>query len=171
MLRLMQVDDAAIGPQVSDNIQMVYIVDDLSGLTPPPPAINVWFRMTEPASVIEFSGIDIKPPPNSAIIIDWIRNDSAIAVDYRVGGGPADELTTITTVETPVFTTGGVTRATLREGTTFGTGGTIALAAGAEWGPREPNIIILPGQTFLCIGGLTNNAVTMSGTYREVPVP
>lgn len=168
-LRSAGVDDLATGPNISEDVQLVYIVDDLSRLIAPRPPVEGFITQGVAAVAARVSGISFRPPPDSAAIITWIRNDAAIPTLYEVG--TARDLTNDLNPATIDFFTGpGPPRST----TTFGTKAVqtagILLPAGENIPDRHPDLVIDAGQIFLWVGDTVNTAVTLTFSWREVPV-
>lgn len=168
-LRSAGVDDLARGPNVSDNIQLVYVVDDLSRLIAPRPPVEGYATAAVPINVLRVSGIAFRPPPDSAAIVTWMRNDAAIDSLYIVGN--VLDLTDDLNPGVIDFTTGpGPARSNFQFGTKAVQSAGILLAAGDNIPDRHPDIVVDPGQVLLWVGTAINNAVTLTWAWREVPV-
>lgn len=167
-LRSADIDDAAGGPDVSKDVQLVYIVDDLSHLIAPLPPIGGYVTTTVGAVAARVSGIALRPPPDSAIVVNWLRNDAAISSIYNVS---TLTITNDITAGTIDFSTGpGAPRATFTQGTRAVSTIGVQLPIGANLPDRHPDMVVIPGQVLLWLGVTVNTAVTFSFSWREVPV-
>lgn len=168
-LRSVGVDDASRGPNISDNIQLVYVVDDLSRLIAPRPPVEGYASQIVAASVINVSGISFLSPPDAATVITWMRNDSAIDTLYQVGT-TFDLTADLVAGAFDFFTGPGPPRSTFQQGTKAANPSGVNLPTGENIPAKHPDIIVEPGQVFLWVGTIVNNAVTLSWSFREVPV-
>jgi len=167
-LRSAGVDEIERGPKVSDDIQLVYIADDLSHLISPRSPVEGYVSTTVLNVAARVSGIALRPPPTSAIIVSWFRNDSAIASIYNVSNL---DLTNDIVAGAADFSTGpAAVRATFNQGTRATSTIGVLLPAGDNLPDRHPDLVIIPGQVFLWIGTTANTSVTFSFAWREVPV-
>lgn len=169
MLDLISVDAAAVGPNVSDNIQLVYIVDDIRHLTTPVPPIDGYITTTAAASIPRVSGIAMRSPPGSTIAITWMRNDSATDSIYIVG----DAITITDDIVAGVidFSTGGTPATSFIQGSRALSTAGVQLPAGENIPDRHPNLIVAPGQIFCWHGLAVNTAMVLTWSFREVPTP
>jgi len=168
LLRSAGIDDSAGGPEVSQDVQLVYVADNLSHLIAPRPGIEGYVTTTVAAVAARVSGIALRPPPDAAITVDWFRNDSAIASIYNVS---TLDLTNDIVAGTIDFSTGpAAPRSTFNQGTRGVSTIGVLLGIGANLPDRHPDMVITPGQVFLWLGVTVNTAVTFSFTWREVPV-
>ncbi len=167
-LRSAGVDDIVVGPNVSNDIQLVYIVDDLRQLIAPRPPVEGYVTTTVAAVAARVSGVALAAPPDSAIVVTWARNDSAISSIYSVG---VLQLTNDIVTGTVDFTTGpAATRAAFTQGTRASSTIGVQLPIGENLPDRHPDLVVDPGQVFLWLGITVNTAVTFSFSWREVPV-
>jgi len=170
-LRSAGVDDLAQGPNVSDNIQLVYVVDDLSRLIAPRPPVEGYVTQGVGVSVAAVSGILFTPPPDSAAIVTWMRNDSAIGTLFEVGQGPRFDLPTDNVAGTIDFFTGpGAPRSRFEFGKKAVQTQGLIIPAGENLPDRFPDLVIEPGQQLLWVGDIVNTAAELSFSWREVPV-
>lgn len=112
-LTLANVRDADRGPKISDDIQLVYIVDDISQLIAPIPGIKAYFHARVTGIAALFAGMDsfvIRNPwqlfsirNNSANISLFLIGDERLDIPGAPGG--------------PTFETGGNSISVLRSGT------------------------------------------------------
>ena len=168
-LRSAGVDDIARGPNVSEDIQLVYVVDDLSRLIAPRSPVEGYATQGVPIDVVRVSGIAFRPPIDSAAIVTWMRNDSAIDSLYLVGD--VLDLTDNLNAGVIDFTTGpGPARSTFQFGSKAVQTAGILLPAGENIPDRHPDIVVDPGQVLLWVGDTINTAVTLTWAWREVPV-
>jgi len=170
-LRSVGVDDAARGPTVSDDIQLVYVVDDLSRLIAPRPPIEGYVTQGVPSAVGRVSGIEFHPPPNSVAVVTWLRNEGAVDSLYIVVAPGGVTLTNDLNDGVIDFSTGpGEPQSTFIFGSKAIQTVGILLAAGESIPDRHPDIIVEPGQFLLWVGIANGNAASMTFTWREVPV-
>jgi len=170
-LRSVGVDDTARGPSVSDNIQLVYVVDDLSRLIAPRSPVEGFVTIGVPAAAAAVSGILFTPPTDSAAIVTWMRNDSAIDSLFEVGTGARFALPTNLTAGTIDFFTGpGPPRASFVHGAKALQTQGLLIPAGENIPDRFPDLVIEPGELLLWIGDTVNTATELSWSWREVPV-
>jgi len=168
-LRSVGIDDTERGPNVSDDIQLVYVVDDISRLIAPRSPVEGFVTIGIPINVTRVSGISFRPPTDSAAIVTWMRNDGAIDSLYTIG-----TVLDLTNDLNPVavdFSTGpGAPRATIQQGTKAVQTAGLLLPAGENIPDRHPDLVVGPGEIFLWVGNAINNAMTMTWSWREVPV-
>ncbi len=174
------IQQADVGPRISDNIQMVYTMGDLSGLLAPVRPLYFWTRASSAALILNRSAFMLQSPPDSAVVLEWLQNVSGAgtAVLYRMLD--TDPITTLTNNDPPDWASGGpprtsiVSRSLLTEGKILGAGapaGVIQLADTESLPDRVPPIVITPGRFFVAFGAADNTAVTLNLSFREVPVP
>jgi len=168
-LRSAGVDDLARGPNVSDNIQLVYVVDDLSRLIAPRSPVEGYATQGVPLNVARVSGIAFRPPSDSAAVVTWMRNDGAIDSLYEVGT-VRDLTDDLNPGGIDFFTGPGPPRSAFIFGTKAVQSAGILLPAGENIPDRHPDIVVEPGQVLLWVGNAINNAMTMTWAWREVPV-
>lgn len=169
-LRSVGVDESARGPAVSDNIQLVYVVDDISRLLAPRPPIEGYLTQGVPTAVGRVSGIEFHPPPNTVAVVTWLRNEGAIDSLYLVT--PPGGLTLTNDLNDGVidFSTGpGVPQSSFIFGSKAIQTAGILLDAGQSIPDRHPDIIVEPGQFLLWVGIAVGNAASMTMSWREVP--
>lgn len=169
-LRSAGVDDAAQGPTVSDNIQLVYVVDDLSRLIAPRSPVEGWVTAGIAAQAVRVSGIVFRPPPDSAAIVTWMRNDSAIDTLYIVGNVFVLDVGFIFPGVIDFSTGPGPPRGSFEFGQKAVQTAGILLPAGENIPDRHPDIVVGPGQFMTWVGDTINTAVTLTWSWREVPV-
>ena len=163
------VDDADRQPEISEDVQLVYIADDLRRLIAPRSPVEGFTTQGVPVDAIRVSGISFRPPPDSAAIITWMRNDSAIDTLYIVG--TTLDLTNNLNPGTEEFSTGpGSPRSTFQFGSKAVQTAGVLLPAGENIPDRHPDIVIEPGQIFLWVGVTINTAAELTWSWREVPV-
>ncbi len=168
-LRSVGVRDTGKGVQVSDDVQLVYIADDISRLIAPRPPIEGFATQLVPTNVTRVSGISFRPPADSAAIVTWMRNDGAINSIYIVGS--VLDLTNDILPITFDFTTGpGPSRSSATSGTRAAQATGILLPAGENIPDRHPDIVVEPGQILLWVGVSVGSAMTMTWSWREVPL-
>jgi len=158
--------DAIAGPQVSDSIQMVYQIGDLSELGPIFQPVRGFLTTTVGNVAARVSGVEIRPTTNAPVIVEWLRNDATIPMIYNVSqSGITNDIVAIT----PDFETGGATRAALVQGTRAVNATGIQLPVGENLADRHPDIIVDPGTIFTILGVTVNTTVTVSLAWREIP--
>lgn len=168
------VDTKGAQPNVSDQIQLVYVLDDLSDLVAPASPVGAFVNQGVPADAVRVSGIELRAPPNSAIVVTWMRNDSAIASLYQVGG--ALVLSNNLVAGVVDFTTGPgsaapgtVQRATFQHGSKADQTVGLGLGIGEALDDRHPNLVVEPGLTLLWVGDTINTGVQFQFSWREIP--
>lgn len=161
--------EGARGPDVSDNIQLTYLLSDLSPLMPPLGIIRFYMFEIRPQVPAVFSGIDIRPPPDSAIEIFFLRNNSAIDAHWILGDALDANLAAIV----PDFwdPAGVVSRCVMRDGTRTAAVLGFTLAAGATEQEILYPIIVQPGNSFCMTGIVANTLINFDVCWREVPAP
>lgn len=170
-LRSAGVDDLAQGPAVSQDIQLVYVVDDLSRLIAPRSPVEAYATQAVPSAVGRVSGIEFTPPNDSAAVITWMRNDGPIDSLYIVVAPGGLALTNDLNPGVIDFTTGpGPARASFIFGSKAVQSAGLLLPSGENIPDRHPDIVIEPGQLFLWVGTSVGNAMTLTWSWREVPV-
>lgn len=170
-MRSAGVDDAAIGPNVSDNIQLVYIADDLSKLIAPRSPVEGFVTAGVPANALNVSGILFRGPPDSAAVVTWIRNDSTIDTLYLVGTGALFALPTDNNPGVIDFFTGpGPARSSFEFGAKPVQTAGLNLPVGENIPDRHPDLVVEPGQLLLWVGDTINTGVELTFSWREVPV-
>jgi len=170
-LRSAGVDDIAKGPNVSEDIQLVYVVDDLSRLIAPRSPVEAYANQGVPSAVGRVSGIQFTPPSGSAAVVTWMRNGGAIDSLYIVVAPGGLELTDDLNPGAIDFTTGpGAARGSFIFGSKAVQTAGLLLPAGENIPDRHPDIVLEPGQIFLWVGVSVGNGMTMTWTWREVPV-
>ncbi len=170
-LRSAGVDDAARGPNVSEDIQLVYLVDDISRLIAPRPPVEGFVTQGVPANALLVSGILFTPPPDSAAVVTWMRNDSAVDTLFEVGTGARFDLPTDNNPGTIDFFTGpGPPRSRFEFGAKAVQSQGLLIPAGENIPDRFPDLVVEPGQQLLWVVDTINNAAELSFSWREVPV-
>jgi len=170
-LRSAGVDDLARGPNISEDIQLVYVVDDLSRLIAPRPPVEGFATQGVPAAAAAVSGILFTPPVDSAAVITWMRNDSAIDSLYLVGAGALFALPTNNNPGVIDFVTGpGPARGRFEFGAKALQTQGLLLPAGENIPDRHPDIVIEPGTQLLWVLDTVNTAAELTWSWREVPV-
>jgi len=170
-LRSAGVDETARGPAVSDDIQLVYVVDDLSRLIAPRSPVEGFVTQGVGVTAAAVSGILFTPPTDSAAIVTWMRNDSAIDTLFEVGTGARFDLSVDEFVGVIDFFTGpGPPRSSFLFGRKAVQTQGLLIPAGENIPDRFPDLVIEPGQLLLWVGDTVNTAVELSFSWREVPV-
>lgn len=169
LLRLLRVDPSGAGPDVSQNIQLVYVVDDLRHLVTPIPPVEGFLTTTVAAQAARVSGLELIPPPNAAVAITWARNDGPISSIFLVN--QAIRITNDIVATNVDFTTGGTPRSLVQQGTRAVNATGLQLPLDENLVDRFPVLLVLPGQVFVWHGVSVNNAMTLSFSFREIPVP
>ncbi len=168
-LRSVGVEDLGRGVQISEDVQLVYIADDVSHLIAPRPAIEGYVSQIVPLVVTRASGISFRSPPDSAVVVTWMRNDGAIDSRYQVG--TLLDLTNDLVAGTIDFSTGpAAPRSTFQHGSRAASASGVVLPSGADLPAKHPDIVVGPGDVFLWIGVSINSAMEMSWSWREVPL-
>jgi len=168
-LEFARIQELAKGPKVSDDIQLTYSLGDLSALIPALAAPR--YAMTEvgPVQVATRSFITIKPPPDSAIIVPWFRNDK-IAPTLLWGVTSTDPITLGRATVSADVQIGGAPRAITEDGNGADPGGNILLAAGEDLPSNFPPLVIPPGSLMYWMSDANNDSVNLTMTWIEVPL-
>ncbi len=170
-LRSVGVDETARGPAVSEDIQLVYVVDDISRLIAPRSPVEGYATQGVGVAAAAVSGILFTPPTDSAAIVTWMRNDSAIDSLFEVGTGARFALPTNNNPGVIDFFTGpGPPRARFEFGAKAVQTQGLILPAGENIPDRFPDLVIEPGEQLLWILDTVNTAAELSWSWREVPV-
>lgn len=161
--------DTQKGPNISDDIQMVYVMDDVRDLLPQ--LARPTFIMTEfsPSNVARRGQVELHAPADAASLIQWFRNDDSA----NIVGWSVSTLTKITadlSASVPDVSLGGVSRSLLQEGTGVGVGD-ILLAAGDQIPANFPVLIIPPGSILQFSTIALNVSVAITIAWLEIPVP
>jgi len=174
-LGAVDVDTKGAQPNVSDEIQLVYVLDDLSRLVAPASPVEAFVNIGVPADAVRVSGIELRAPPNSAIVVTWMRNDTAIATLYQVGGLLVLSNNLVAGVVD--FTTGPGSaapgtrqRGTYQHGSKADQTVGLSIAANSALDDRHPDLVIEPGLTLLWVGDTINTGVQFQFSWREIPV-
>jgi len=157
------------GPNVSDDIQLVYTLGDLSKLMPPLPFVHCCIVSGQAGVAAIFSGIDLMAPPHAAVEILALYNGGAVATEW----GLEQVLDANINIETTDWTDpqGYATRARLRRGTRVAAAQGFDVGIGAYAAAGSLPILVSPGNTFCWTNDVANNVATMRMLYREVAVP
>jgi len=170
-LRSVGVDDLKTGPKVSEDVQLVYVVDDISRLIAPRSPVEGFVSQGVGVSAAAVSGILFTPPAQSAAIVTWMRNDSAIDTLFEVGTGARFALPTDNNPGIIDFFTGpGPPRSRFEFGKKAVQTQGLLLPSGENIPDRFPDLVIEPGEQLLWVGDTVNTAVELSFSWREVPV-
>ncbi len=163
------VTEISRGPKVSDDIQLVYMVSDISRALPAlrqPQFVHTSFSGTNAAR----RGItELSPPPDSAIVIPWFRNDDAV-------NGSAFSVSLTPRITNDIFTRipslqiSGPSRSLLQDGTTSIGGGQIVLGPLAEVPANFPALVVPPGSFWSLTTAGVNQASFISVAWFEVPL-
>jgi len=171
-LRLLGVDDSQEGPKISEDIQLVYNVQDVSDLITPIPAVRTYHFTTTPVNAGRVSGLTIQPPSDSAIFLEWLRNDTGggTSLQYRVG---VEQVTNDIVTVVPLFTTGGTRRSVIIHGTRASWTAGVNLPDTESIPAQSGSLFCEPGffVTFTAGPAVFNTAITVSFSYREIPLP
>lgn len=161
--------EAMPGPNVSDDIQLVYMLGDLSRLMPPLPFVHCCLVSGNAGVAAEFSGIDVTAPPHAAIEILCAYNGSATGTEWGLeqvlDAGTVPEVTDWT--DPAAY----VTRCRLRRGTRLTACQGFDVAANSYADPNSLPILVSPGNSWCWTNVVANTVATMRVLYREVAVP
>jgi len=169
-LALAGVDATARGAQVSEDIQMVYVMDDLRALLaviPRPQFVHTSFSASNAAR----RGItELSPPADSAIIIPWFRNDDNVnSANFSVTATP--RITNDIITRAPSLQVNGPSRSLLQDGTTSIGAGQVVLGIGpAEVPANFPPLVIPPGSFFSLNSVGLNQSSFVTLAWLEVPL-
>ncbi len=167
-LTLGGVDLAQRAPPVLETIQPVYILDDLSLLFPPLRRPQFYMTEVSPSSAVRRGFIEISPPPDSAIIVPWVRNDDAFN-QLVYGVADVTQITNDLATVGPDISLGGTSRALVQEGT-GGVPAGLRLALGEQWPPNQPPMVLRPGQILFFGANALNLSVSITMAWREIPI-
>lgn len=170
MLGLAGVTETASGAKVSDDIQQVYVLDDLRGLLPPiikPQYVHTFFG---PAAAAVRGMFELRAPPDSSIIIPWFRNEAdgnsclfsvllATAITANLANQNATLRIPIVPFQRAVISTG-----------TGPAGGQILLADATEIPPNFPPLIVPPGGVFNWETQANNQSAFGTIAWAEIPL-
>lgn len=162
--------DPLPGPDVSDNIQLVYVVGDLSPLMSPLPVRSFWSATSQAAQAAEQSGWEILPPPDSAIFIMYIENQSAQGAHFGYGAALGGTVR-VAIPPDAADPAGSVTRCGMWRGTNWGAIPGVAVAAGAVAPANLFPLRVSPGNHFRFVGDNINTLMQWLVIWQEVPLP
>ncbi len=167
LLQLTGVVETSKGPKVSDDIQLTYQVSDLSGLVAPLSRPTFVASPTSGQNVARRGVIELRAPPDAAIVVPWWRNEEAEIHTWGIIEATqiSDDLTTIT----PDVELGGASRAIFQTGT-GGAAAPIILPANTETAPKFPDLIVPPSSILVFVTIGLNANVFISIAWFEVPV-
>lgn len=160
--------DATPGPDVSDDIQLTYILGDLSPLMSPLPIRSFWSASSQVAQAGEQSGFDIRPPPDSAIFIHYVENQSGQACHFGYGA-QLNGTIGVAIVPDAQDPAGSVSRSGIRRATNWGLIPGVALAAGAVAPANLFPLRVSPGNFFRVCGDVVNTQMLWIVIWQEVP--
>jgi len=162
--------DGLVGPLVSDNIQMTYVLGDLGELLNIVRFPRRYTSANSPAVVGNFSTLKVVPPPDGAILVFHLRNtDALLGVSLMVTPNAALVGETNLTVG---FETQRPTRATFSFGSTLaslGTGLIMDAASDLPFANQRP--IIVPPGDMITLQGLAANTLldVCQFAWQEIP--
>jgi len=165
-LRAAEIDETKPGPKVSDNIQLTYQLDDLSHLVPAIAGVRGFYLIIV-AAVVALRGIvEVAPPPDSSIVIEYWENLFTSNIVYSVGDSRLDGNIG---ARPPVFTTGGTPRSIVRDGTASG----VVVAGLSLLGSQERPVtleplVVIPGQVMRFTDSTPNEAFTIGFNLLEI---
>lgn len=169
LLQMAQVDDSAIGPQVSDNIQLEYLVNDLSHLVRPIP-VRVYgtTAVTAAGGAGVHSGIQFRSGRSGAWIL-WVE-EATSADRLMIFSGPTSDTTAAAGVQRAMLT--GVTdddgSARVFEATRVGLPAALFQLRNTQILTGLP-LYIPPGEFFEVLRNTANALVRVSIVWQEVP--
>lgn len=157
------------GPNVSDDIQLVYLLGDLSKLMPPLPFVHCCIVSGQAGVAAVFSGIELMAPPHAAVEVLALYNASATPSEW----GLEQILDANINPEATDWTDpqGYVSLARLRRGTRVAAAQGFDVAATSYADAASLPILVSPGNTFCWTNDVANTVATMRMLYREVAVP
>ncbi len=161
--------DAIQGPKVSDNIQMVYGLGDLSELIPPVLAPTFYASQGNASAAAVFAMLELSAPPDSAIEILFFENLTAINVSYAVLDASA--ITAGAAAWTADFSNRGsdlTPRTALLRGTGSPLPPGVAIPAGQTKNVAMP-LFVASGKILVFAAATANIAISMNVVWREVP--
>jgi len=164
-----RVTELTKGPKVSDDIQLTYSLGDLTRLIPALASPQYVLTDVGPVQVVNFSFITITPPPDSAIVIPWFRNDRA-AVRFLWSVTTVDPISLGRNPISADVVIGGAPRSRLEEGNGSNPGNNIILAGGADLPANFPPLIVPPGSLFYAMSDTINASVDLTVAWLEVPL-
>jgi len=161
--------DVAAGPKLSDDIQLTYLVSDISGLMPQIPRPLFVDSQSSPINVGLFGIVELQAPPDSAIVIVWMRNDNAFAnIKFSI-----ESATTIVAdlfVLSPgISVTGAASRAAYRNGTGSSTP-EVLIPLSESLPDAFPDMVIPPGQILVVSSNSINQTCALSLSWFELPI-
>ncbi len=171
-LRLAEIDEPSPGAKVNDNIQMTYQLGDFTELLPILPVPRGFIQDITPTNVVRRSAIELAPPPDAAIVVEFIRNvtGGAVQLQFMVR---APLLTADQILRSPDFVTGILTVGELRSIVTAGTttvppiGFTLDDATTLDLHLKE--LLVIPGRVLVVEAIAINTAIEVQIAWRELP--
>ncbi len=167
LLQLAGVVETAKGPKISDDIQLTYLVGDLSGLAARLATPTFVATPSRPQVVGRRSRIELRAPPDAAIIVPWWRNEDATIHTWGVEDvtGITDDLATVA----PPVELGGDSRALLQTGS-GGVAEPVILPPDSETANKFPDLVVPPGQILMFATGVVNVSILITIAWLEVPI-
>lgn len=171
LLQLAGVVDSAKGPKISDDIQLSYLVSDLSELISPLPRPTFIVTASRTAVAAVRSRIELRAPPEASIRLTWWRNEDATIHTWGViaATGITANLDTIDVAADGVALGADNARAMLQTGT-GGLSLPIFLPANSETANKFPDLIVPPGDILTFVTGIVNTSIQITMAWIEVPV-
>jgi len=169
ILRILGIVDTEKGPKVSDDVQLVYILDDVRDLLAQLARPTFVISNSSPVDAARRGIMELRPPVDSAIILSlWSNNDAGAPVAFGVFGVSNIDVNAVQIL--PDISLAGPSRAFLQDGNGANFGGTIPLPAGEVIADRFPTLILRPGDIFSVVSDANNTSVDMTFGWFEIPV-
>jgi len=164
-----EIDETKPSPKVSDNIQLVYVLDDLHHLVPAIAGVRGFYVIIVPAVVALRGIVEVSPPPDSSIVVEYWENLFTSTVIYSVGPSRLDGNIAL---NAPIFTTGGIPRSVVRNGTASGiVVAGLSLAGSTERPLSMEPLVVIPGQTMRFSDSTPNETFTIGFNILEIRPP
>lgn len=167
-LRLAGVQDTGRGPRVSDDIQLVYNLDNLNSILPPLERPQFVHTAVSAINAARRGVFELSAPADSAIQIQWFRNDNVLNESWSILG--ATGITNDLVTDPPGVSLGPPSRALIQTGTTTGGGGAILLGLGLDIPPNFPTLVVPPGRVFHYVALAINRLVAITIAWSETPI-
>lgn len=161
--------DTAKGAKVSDDIQMVYQLDDLRRLFPELERPQFFGASSSPTNAARRGIIELAAPADSAIVVvSWKNDDGANFVSW--GCDIVTRITNDLSGLAPAISLGGqVFRAGFRYGTSTLAAVTLQQATLTAYPAGFPPIVLYPGDILHWVSNNVNVAAKITVAWFEAP--
>ena len=172
-------EDIQLQPRLSQDVQMVALAADASELLHGPEVLRVYGR-TNALNGVDWRTIEIKPPPDSPIVFEHIRNTSqesglgGVGVEFHVDNALVPPMPDISFARFLAGIRGTdlslANRSTIRTGDYDTDIAGLFLSQANQWNSRhEGPIWVFPGQSMTFQTSAVATSFSVEFMYREIP--